>query len=171
MRIRWCFLTLPVLSAALLTPAHADDPLPANTRVDRILILKAQRQLQLLSGEKVVRTYKIALGTNPVGPKERQGDGKTPEGIYTISGRNPESSYHRSLRVSYPNADDLARARKMGINPGGDIFIHGITNGYGWVGVGHRLKDWTLGCIAVTNDEIEEIWRVVPNGTVVEIRP
>lgn len=171
MRIRWCFLTVPVLWGALASSAMAENPLPANAHVDRIVILKSNRQLQLWDGKKILRTYKVALGPHAIGPKQKQGDGKTPEGIYHISGRNPNSAYHRSLRVSYPNAEDIALAKKAKVDPGGDIFIHGLPNGYGWIGDGHRLKDWTLGCIAVTNEEIEEIWRVVKDGTIVEIKP
>ncbi len=171
MRIRWNFFTVPILWTALTASAAAENPLPANAHADRIVILKAERRLDLIHDGKVLKGYKIALGTNPVGRKEWQGDGKTPEGIYTISGRNAKSAYHRSLRISYPNPDDIARARKLNVSPGGDIFIHGLPNGYGWIGKGHSLKDWTLGCVAVTNEEIEEIWRVVANGTTVEIRP
>ena len=104
-------------------------------------------------------------------PKTYKGDNRTPEGFYTIDGRNPGSHYHRSIHVSYPNAQDRARAKKLGKDPGGDIFIHGLPNGQGWIGKAHVLHDWTLGCIAVTDEEIEEIWKLVPNGTVVEIRP
>jgi murein L,D-transpeptidase YafK len=171
MRIRWCFLTLSVLWTALAYPAANNKSLPANAQVNRIVILKSVRELQLFDGDKMLKSYKVAPGPHPVGAKQRQGDGKTPEGIYKISGRNPKSSYHRSLRVSYPNADDVARARKEKVDPGGDIFIHGLPNGYGWIGKGHALKDWTLGCIAVTNEEIEEIWAAVKDGTTVEIRP
>jgi len=119
----------------------------------------------------VIKSYRIALGGTPVGRKEQQGDHKTPEGLYTIVGRNPSSQYHRALRVSYPNAEDRARAAKRGVPPGGDIMIHGLPNGYGWVGRGHLAKDWTDGCIAVTDQEIEEIWTLVADGTPVEIRP
>jgi murein L,D-transpeptidase YafK len=140
-------------------------------KVDKVLILKKERKLILLSGDKEVRSYRVALGRNPVGAKTYQGDNRTPEGFYTISGRNAVSTCHRSLRISYPNADDSARAKKLGKNPGGDIFIHGLPNGQGWIGKEHVLYDWTFGCIAVTDEEIEEIWKLVPNGTVVEIRP
>lgn len=158
-------VALIIVASTLLT---ASAPTP---KIDKILILKKDRKLLLLSGDKEVRSYKIALGGNPVGPKTYKGDNRTPEGFYTIDGRNAASSYHRSLHVSYPNADDRARAKKLGKNPGGDIFIHGLPNGQGWIGKAHVLHDWTLGCIAVTDDEIEEIWKLVPNGTVVEIRP
>jgi murein L,D-transpeptidase YafK len=118
-----------------------------------------------------LRSYRVALGGNPVGPKRRRGDGKTPEGLYTITARNSGSAFHRSLRISYPNAADRARARRDGVNPGGDIMIHGLPNGRGYIGKAHRLVDWTDGCIAVTDEEIEEIWRLAPNGTPVQIDP
>jgi outer membrane protein assembly factor BamD (BamD/ComL family) len=143
----------------------------AKGSADRILIEKAERRLTLFTGGEVLKTYRIALGGNPVGPKERQGDNKTPEGIYTIDSRNRDSSYHLSLHISYPNEDDRRRARVMGVAPGGDIMIHGIKNGFAWVGDAHAEVDWTRGCIAVTDQEIEEIERLVSDGTVVEIRP
>jgi len=139
--------------------------------VDKILIEKKDRRLSLLSMGEVIRTYKVALGGNPVGPKERQGDNKTPEGSYVIEGRNKGSRYHLSLRISYPNEKDKKRARELGVSPGGDIMIHGIKNGLSQVGAAHAEVDWTQGCIAVTDEEIEEIAEAAPNGTVVEIRP
>ncbi|MHB8057457.1 MAG: L,D-transpeptidase family protein [Desulfuromonadaceae bacterium] len=138
---------------------------------DKILIEKKERRLTLLSNEKVLKTYKIALGGNPVGPKERQGDNKTPEGTYVIDSRNRGSLYHLSLHVSYPNDKDKKRAKQLGVSPGGDIMIHGIKNGFSWFGDLHAKVDWTKGCIAVTDEEIEEIDRLAPNGTNVEIRP
>ncbi len=154
-----------VLAAAAVCDWAAEAP------ADRIVINKARRELLLLRKGKVIRSYKVALGTNPLGPKERRGDGRTPEGTYTITGRNARSNYHRALRVSYPNAQDRARAARLRVNPGGDIMIHGLPNGQGYIGAAHRLMDWTLGCIAVTNAEIEEIWRLVPDGTAVQINP
>ncbi len=127
--------------------------------------------MTLFSKGKVLKTYKIALGGNPIGPKERAGDNKTPEGFYVIDSRNRESSYHLSLHISYPNEKDRKRATQLGVNPGGDIMIHGIKNGYSSVGEAHTKSDWTQGCIAVTDEEIEEIEKLVPNNTVVEIRP
>src|SRR6185369_6737591 len=130
---------------------------------DKILIEKKERRLTLISKDKVLKTYKIALGGNPDGPKERQGDNKTPEGTYIIDSRNKDSYFHLSLHISYPN--------ELGVSPGGNIMIHGIKKGFSWVGNSHTEVDWTKGCIAVTDEEIEEIAKVVPNGTVVEIRP
>jgi len=138
---------------------------------DRILIEKKERRLTLISKGKVLKTYQIALGGNPNGPKERQGDNKTPEGTYVIDSRNKNSRYHLSLHISYPNEKDKKRATELGVSPGGDIMIHGIKNGFSWVGDLHTEVDWTKGCIAVTDEEIEEIDKVAPNGTIVEIRP
>ena len=142
-----------------------------NGPVDKVLIEKKDRRLTLLAGKKVLKTYKIALGGNPDGPKERQGDNKTPEGVYHIDSRNNNSLYHLSLHISYPNEKDKKRACELGVSPGGDIMIHGIKNGFSWVGEQHATIDWTKGCIAVTDDEIEEIADLVPNGTTVEIKP
>jgi tetratricopeptide (TPR) repeat protein len=138
---------------------------------DKILVEKKERRLTLIAKGKVLKTYQIALGGNPIGPKERQGDSKTPEGTYVIDSRNRDSRYHLSLHISYPNEQDKKRAKQLGVSPGGDIMIHGIKNGFLWVGDLHTGVDWTKGCIAVTDEEIEEIEKLVPNGTIVEIRP
>jgi L,D-peptidoglycan transpeptidase YkuD (ErfK/YbiS/YcfS/YnhG family) len=138
---------------------------------DRILIEKKDRRLTLLAKGVLLKVYQIALGGNPIGPKERQGDNKTPEGVYVIDSKNRNSSYHLALHISYPNEKDKKRAKQLGVSPGGDIMIHGIKNGFSWVGDLHTEVDWTKGCIAVTDEEIEEIDRLVPTGTVVEIRP
>ena len=142
-----------------------------NGPADKILIEKKERRLTLISRDKLLKTYKIALGGNPNGPKERQGDNKTPEGTYVIDSRNKDSRYHLSLHISYPNERDRRRAKELGVSPGGDIMIHGIKNGLSWIGDLHTEVDWTKGCIAVTDEEIEEIDKLAPNGTIVEIRP
>ncbi|MCB2145399.1 MAG: L,D-transpeptidase family protein [Deltaproteobacteria bacterium] len=138
---------------------------------DKVLIEKQSRRLTLISKGEVIKTYTIALGGNPVGPKEREGDNKTPEGIYFIDSRNGNSGFHLSLHISYPNELDKMRARERGVCTGGDIMIHGIKNGFSPVGASHAESDWTQGCIAVTNQEMEEIYKLVPNGTLVEITP
>ena len=138
---------------------------------DKILIEKKARRLTLLSKGAALKTYTIALGGNPDGPKERQGDNKTPEGTYVIDSRNRNSGYHLSLHISYPNEKDRKRAKELGVSPGGDIMIHGMKNGFSWAGDLHTNVDWTKGCIAVTDQEIEEIEKLVPNGTPIEIRP
>jgi murein L,D-transpeptidase YafK len=138
---------------------------------DYVVVEKSSRRLTLYANGLPLKSYGISLGRTPDGPKAQEGDNRTPEGTYSIDGRKSDSTYHRALHVSYPNARDRDRAKTLGVAPGGDIMIHGIRNGFGWVGSLHRVVDWTRGCIAVTDAEIEEIWRVVPNGTSVEIRP
>ncbi len=167
MRIRLITGLAGVLLCGFIS-IHAAD---SAAHADRVLVLKKQRKLQLVSHGKVVKTYKVALGGEPVGPKTQQGDHKTPEGIYVLDSRNAHSLFYKSIHISYPNAKDRAEARKHGVSPGGDVFVHGLPNGYGAVGAAHRLKDWTDGCIAVTDEEIDEIWKAVPDGTPIEIRP
>jgi len=155
------FIASTIGGVASATPVQAD----------RIVILKSARQLTLLRNGKPLRAYHVSLGPSPTGAKERQGDGKTPEGLYRIDSRNAFSKYHMALHVSYPNAADRMRARRLHVSPGGEIMIHGRPNR--WRALGYALDhvDWTAGCIAVSDSDIEEIWRLVPNGTVVEIRP
>ena len=133
--------------------------------VTQILVYKGQRVMYLLHNEKVLKTYSIGLGGNPVGHKQFEGDQKTPEGAYVITHRNPNSNYHLSLRISYPNEADRAYAASMGLSPGGDIFIHG--------GPPARVAsdDWTVGCIAVTDREMERIYAMVKPGTTIRIFP
>lgn len=149
-------------------PAPPPPLAPLEGRIDRILIEKSARRLTVFRDGAALRSYRIALGSAPAGAKTQQGDGKTPEGRFTIDRRNPNSAYHLSLGISYPRPQDIARARAAGVSPGGDIFIHGQPNGFGAVTLPH---DWTAGCIAVSNAAIEELWRVTPTGTPVEIVP
>jgi len=156
------------LSAALyMTSARAVVPpalAPPGQRADEIRVDKSERRMQLLRDGRVIKTYRILLGDAPVGHKTQQGDERTPEGRYRINFRNERSMFHLSLRVSYPNEADRAQARRRGVDPGGDIMIHGGTPpGYN--------RDWTDGCIALTNLEIEEVWRLVPVGTPILIEP
>ena len=138
-------------------------------RVDRVIVNKARREMLLLCGESVLRAYRIALGRNPEGPKMEEGDCKTPEGRYIIDRRNPQSRFHLSLHISYPDETDRASALERGVDPGGDIMIHGLRNGEGHIGKAHLESDWTRGCIAVTDEEIREIWDLVDDGTPIEI--
>ncbi|MGA9071914.1 MAG: L,D-transpeptidase family protein [Terracidiphilus sp.] len=140
-------------------------------KADSILILKKDHLMELLSGGTVIRAYKVALGRGGLAAKEREGDARTPEGHYVIDAKYPVSHYHKALHVSYPSAEDRKRAARQGVSPGGSIMIHGLPNGQGWLGAAHRLYDWTLGCIAVTDEEIDEVYQLVPVGTPVEIRP
>lgn len=141
------------------------------SKADQVIVFKKQRKLELIRQGKVTATYKVALGGEPVGPKARQGDHRTPEGTYILDRRNPHSQFYKSIHISYPSAADRARAAKLHVSAGGDVFIHGLPNGYGWIGKEHRLRDWTDGCIAVTNEEMDEIWRAVADGTPIEIKP
>lgn len=145
----------------------------ADKTIDNILVEKSARKMYLRQGENTIKEYNIRLGPNPIGHKEQEGDGKTPEGKYTISGRNPKSAYHLALRVSYPNAADKSHAAVKKVSPGGDIMIHGYPNyaSNAIFDAVHNNYDWTAGCIAVTDKEIEEIWQLVPNGTLIEIKP
>jgi murein L,D-transpeptidase YafK len=145
--------------------------LPLGTKADRVVVVKKERTLSVMSQGRVLQTYKVALGGEPAGPKVRQGDHKTPEGVYVLDRRNAHSQFYRSIHISYPDTQDRARAKKLGVSPGGDIYLHGLPNGYRWIGSRHRLKDWTDGCIAVTDEEVDEIWRAVPDGTAIEIKP
>jgi murein L,D-transpeptidase YafK len=154
-----------------LTGSPAAQPQVPTLKADSILILKKDHVIELLAGGRVIRTYKVALGRGSLASKEREGDGRTPEGHYTIDAKNAASHYHKALHVSYPDAEDRQRAAKLGVSPGGAIMIHGLPNGMGWLGAAHRMYDWTLGCIAVTDEEIDEIFELVPVGTPVEIRP
>jgi murein L,D-transpeptidase YafK len=150
---------------------HVWNPVPSGATIDRIVVEKSARRLSIFAKGEKLKIYRVALGRNPVGPKEQEGDMKTPEGTYKVDSRNPQSDYHLALHVSYPSDENTARAAERGVNAGFDIMIHGIRNGGGWIGAFHRLHDWTAGCIALTDEEIEELYRVTPDGTPVEIRP
>lgn len=161
----------PTLILLLLSACGSaqSQPLPAGTKIDRLLVDKSDRVLIGYSGSReVVRYTHIRLGDAPVGHKRFEGDEKTPEGSYTISGRNPKSAYHLSLRISYPNAADRAYAKARGRSPGGDIFIHGQPNAWRGPAI---ARDWTDGCIALSNAEIKQLWDIVPDGTPITIRP
>ena len=168
------FLSLLLLFATatmLLMGTEQDTALPEGTIIDRMVVQKGLRKMYVYHGDELLKSYDIALGFEPEGHKEVEGDGKTPEGIYQIIDKNPNSAYHRNLGVSYPNDADRAHARALGKSPGGDIKIHGLPNGKGYIGRAHLLKDWTAGCIAVTNEEIEELDRCVKIGASINILP
>jgi murein L,D-transpeptidase YafK len=162
---------LIALAAAFLFKARQKPSTNAPAKADRILVEKGTRRLALFSAGRKLKEYRVALGFSPIGPKEREGDGRTPEGSYTVDFHKPDSAFHRALHISYPSTKDSARAAEAGVSPGGDIMIHGLPNGLGALGAAHRLRDWTAGCIAVTDPEIEEIYDLVNDGTSIEIRP
>ncbi len=138
---------------------------------DSIVVEKSKRTLTLYLAGVPVRTYDVALGKQPAGDKVRIGDGRTPEGLFRIDFKNPQSKYHMALHISYPDAAHLQRANALGVSPGGDIMVHGLPPAFKNVGAAHRDYDWTEGCIAVTDEEIEEIWRAVPPGSPIQIKP
>jgi murein L,D-transpeptidase YafK len=162
-------VTLAALLAFACAPNATQEEATPVTRVDRIVVDKSAHRMTVYRASKPVRTFKVALGVGGLAPKARQGDERVPEGRYVIAGRNPSSAFHLSLKISYPTPAQIHAARTRGIDPGGDIMIHGLPNGRGWIGRNHRRTDWTSGCIAVTDDEIEWLWKAVPDGTPIEI--
>lgn len=168
---RTLFSVAALLSVLFLFMARPQSGTASIGQIDRVVVIKKERLLELYKDGEVVKTYKVALGRQPVGPKERAGDDRTPEGTYYLNWRNAHSKFHRSLHISYPNAEDRLKAKSLGVSPGSDVMIHGLPKGYGDLGEWHRTYDWTKGCIAVTNSEIDEIWKLVPDGTPIEIKP
>lgn len=175
-------MMLPLLTGALSiallgsTPPDSTATARSATRAkvlvaDSIVVEKRLHRLTLFHNGAPVKRYAIALGKNPTGRKVQIGDFRTPEGIYFIEGRNPQSKYYRSLRISYPDVLDRLRAQSLGLQAGGDIMIHGLPSGRELLGAEHRRTDWTEGCIAVTNQELDEIWRAIPDGAPIEIKP
>jgi murein L,D-transpeptidase YafK len=150
--------------------ARGRPPVAGAAIADRIVIEKAAHRMSLFAGERKLATYRISLGRGGLAPKVREGDRRTPEGDYRITGRNARSAYHLSLRIGYPKPVQVAQARAAGVDPGGDIMIHGLPNGRGSIGSRHTLVDWTEGCVAVTNAEIEWLYKAVRDGTPVQIK-
>ena len=157
-----------VLLAVPAIPAAAEE---AEQHPDRILVLKSERKLMLMAGSEVLRTMDIALGLMPEGPKRREGDFRTPEGRYVIEAKKRDSDYFLSLKVSYPNAQDRELARQLGVDPGGQIMIHGLPNEPKYAESMYEGWDWTDGCIAVSNSDMVDLWRLIPVSLPIEIRP
>lgn len=139
--------------------------------VDRVVVRKADRRMTLYSANEPVATYSISLGADPTGQKTWRGDSRTPEGTYVLDYRNAESGFYRSIHISYPNEADRAAGRAADVPTGGNVMIHGMPGGRAWIGPFYKFEDWTDGCISVTNREMAEIWRAVPDGTPIEIGP
>jgi murein L,D-transpeptidase YafK len=161
-------LVLAGLATWNLWPASA---LPADAKADLVVVRKATRRLDLYQHGALLKSYSVSLGRHPEGPKRQQGDGRTPEGEYVLDYRKPDSSFYRALHISYPARADLAAARAQGVDPGGLVMVHGMKNGLGWLGRLHLSFDWTDGCVAVTDREMDEIWRAVPDGTKIILKP
>lgn len=146
---------------------YPEERLPENIVIDKILVYKSKRQLLAYSNGQLIKTYKISLGGNPIGKKEYKDDSKTPEGLYYIDGKNRYSDFHKNLGISYPNKSDKANAKR----PGGDVKVHGLPNKFGIIGKFQRWYDWTDGCIGITDQEIDELYKAVKTGTPIEINP
>ena len=154
----------------LLAALHTTVTWASDHEVDKVLVDKSDRRMYLLAGAEVVREYQVSLGDNPYGHKTKAGDERTPEGLYVLDWKNPNSRFFRSIRISYPNPQDDFRARQAGYSPGGNIFIHGLPNWNGSVADGFVGRDWTDGCIAINNNRhMSEVWRLVKTGTPIEI--
>lgn len=166
----WKILVI-CLSGVTLFSFKSSEKLTSNSPIDKIVVIKSKRTLMIYSKNQLVKTYKIALGRQPVGKKQIEGDKKTPEGNYTIWKKGPHAKYHKYLFISYPNISDKKNARKMHKEPGGLIYVHGLNKRYVKFGKFHILKNWTDGCIAVTNEEIDELYKFIKVGTKIEIRP
>lgn len=173
MKIKLIILTLifGIIGFGLIFDFKPFKPLDKSVSIDKIIVIKHKRRLDLISNNQIVKSYKISLGRVPKGHKEFEGDKKTPEGLYFINDKNPNSGYYKNLGISYPNEQDIERAKTINKRPGGLIKIHGIKNGFGWIGSFHLLFDWTLGCIAMTDKEIDELYENVKIGTPIEIKP
>lgn len=170
-------LTLVTAAQATVTSGShgpttpAADPGGPVPIADSIVIEKKARRLTLFHHGRPIRSYLVALGANPVGAKQFAGDRRTPEGLFSIDGKNEKSDFHLALHISYPDSAHTARAQALGLSPGGGILIHGLPNNRGATGAFHRTVDWTDGCIAVTDEEIEGLWSAVMVGTPVQIKP
>ncbi len=150
---------------------YPEDKLSADIQIDNLVVYKSKRQLLAYSSGQLIKTYKISLGRHPIGDKEFEGDKKTPEGLYFINNKNPNSGYHKNLGISYPDKADIEHAKRLGKPTGGDVKIHGLRNKTGFIGKFHRWYDWTIGCIALTDEEIDELYNAVKIGTRIEIKP
>ena len=162
-------LTLVVL--AVLGVAPSAVPASAIEMADRVVVRKAERRLLLMRGERILRSFDVALGLSPTGPKKREGDFRTPEGNYLLAGRNPNSDFFLAIQVDYPGPDDLRRASEDGVDPGGQIMIHGQPNRPSRPLEYYQSRDWTNGCIAVSNADMVDIWLMTPDNTPIQILP
>ena len=162
---------LPAAPAQAQIPHFRPTPHLKPIDVDLVVVRKGARELQLIQSGRVLKSYRIALGRDPDGPKRKEGDGRTPEGVYTLDWRNSKSDFYRSIHVSYPREGDQEHARRWGVSAGGLIMLHGLPNGVPAERIGHPNVDWTNGCIALTNEEIDEIWVRVADGTTIIIYP
>lgn len=168
-----CILSVMLAGMLVTSVCTADGLVRADgpVRADLVVVEKSERKMYILVEDSVVREYKIALGDNPRGHKQREGDERTPEGVYTLDRKKTDSAYYKAIRISYPSERDRLAAATAGVDPGGQIMIHGQKNGFGWLANKTQRYDWTDGCIAITDPEMDEVWNMVEVGTPIEIRP
>ena len=162
---------LVILTAAAGYYFYPEPALGSTITIDSLVVIKHERVMKVYNKGELLKSYRIAIGQNANGDKEFEGDKRTPEGNYRIDGRNPNSGYHKNLAISYPSREDRAEAKRKGYSPGGDVKIHGLMNGLGFIGKFHRFFNWTAGCIAVTDDEVDELYRAVSPNAAIVIRP
>ena len=143
----------------------------SNEKADLVVVIKSEYKLYLIREGRLFASFPVVFGPNPKGHKQQQGDNRTPEGDYVLDYKNPNSKYYKSIHISYPNAEDRANARKRGVSPGGDIMIHGQPNGWGKFSLVTQLFNWTNGCIALSNSDMDAVWDAVDTGTPIQIRP
>jgi murein L,D-transpeptidase YafK len=171
-KIKITFISFVILFIGLtIYYFYPEDKLPKGIKIDKMIVYKSKRKLLAYSNDKLIKTYKIALGRQPIGAKQYQGDRKTPEGIYYINDKNPNSVCYKNVGISYPNKKDIEKAKALGKPTGGDIKIHGLPNRLGFIGKFFRRVDWTNGCIAVTDKEMEELYHAIKMGAQIEIKP
>ncbi len=169
-KILLIIVPISIILVLIIEGIYPTRPLQEGVIIDKILVEKSKRKMYVYSNNQLIKTYRISLGKVPNGAKEFEGDKKTPEGLYSINDKNPNSDYHKNLGISYPNKQNVEFARKHNMNPGGQVKIHGLNRKVSWIGRFHLLIDWTAGCIAVTNSEIDELFDAVSIGTPIEIR-
>lgn len=142
-----------------------------NEKVDLVLVIKHENKLQLRAGDKLIQEFHVVFGKQPEGHKRQEGDKKTPEGRYVLDYKKADSAFYKAIHISYPNAEDRSQAKAQGVNPGGQVMIHGQKNGWGWLSFINQRFNWTNGCIALSNADMQQVWDKVAPGTVIEIKP
>lgn len=162
---------ITVLTSALWSNLYCSSASAAPDKADKVIVIKSKRVMMLLRDGEIIKTYRVSLGRNPTGPKVQEGDQKTPEGTYILNSKKQNSKYHRAINISYPNESDMQSSRRLRVSPGNSIAIHGLPKDLEDIDKFQRRLDWTEGCIAVTNAEMEEIWQLVAEGTPIEIKP
>lgn len=167
--IRWSLIISVVVLVVYYS--YPESKLTSDIKIDSLVVYKSKRNLLAYSNGILIKSYKVSLGKNPIGDKQFEGDKKTPEGVYFINAKNPNSGYYKNLGISYPNRQDIEVSKKLGKPTGGDIKIHGLRNGLGFISKFQRWYDWTAGCIALTDQEVEELYNTVDIGTKIEIKP